>query len=75
MTILVKTYGSRENYEADRTAQHRADFRALHIDEGFVVTWVKGTDDPTNTPIPKRQLTESQYIREQASNDNVKIIP
>jgi len=32
------------------------------------------TDDPRPSPPPKRQLTESQYIREEAAKDDIDII-
>jgi len=63
-------------------AELRADrsmstFRSLHEDfvpNGIKVTWVSGSDDPGNTPRTLRPMTESNFIKEQAESQGVRII-
>ncbi len=75
MTIIIKEYSSREEYLTDGIIMNDRGFRSLHYDSPHKITWVSGTDDPANTPpSPKRDLTESVYIRELATRDNVNIV-
>jgi len=54
-----------------------SNFRSLHedfINGEIKVTWVNGTHDPANTPRQLRPMTQTNYIKELAARDNVKII-
>ncbi len=74
MTIQIKTYKDMAEYRSDTSM---SGFRALHQDfdpRGFKVTWVNGSDDPGNTPRTLRTMTETNFIKEIAERQGVRII-
>jgi len=61
----------------DKKILNKTGFRALHTDfinndesQGYRVVF----DNAPNIAIPKRQLTESAFIRELATNSNIELI-
>ena len=71
MTIRIISYNSREEFLRDEPIQARAGFHLLHYDSPHKVTW---DNTPEPTPPPARQLTETAYVIELATRDNVVII-
>ena len=72
MTVSKKTYGTESDYKRDQPIMNSRGFSVLHHDSPFIITWV--TNDERAPPIPKRNLTESQFINELARGRNVNII-
>jgi len=71
MTILLKEYSTKEEFERDSKIQNRNGLRALIHNAPYKITWVSGIDDPANAPTPKRQLTDDQLLDEIATDKNV----
>ena len=72
MEIKIKTYENREEYKKDSMIG----YRALHQDfikEKFRVTWVNGTDNPSNNTRTLDTLTERQFIQRLARSQGIRI--
>jgi len=73
MTIKIINYSSREEFLRRAKIENSNGWHALNYNFPHKVTWVNGTDDPNKTP-PLRNLTQTQFLRELAKNNDVKIV-
>jgi len=72
LTKIIKTYRNDEEYRQDVMIG----FRALHQDHinlELRVTWVNGSDNPSNDIVQKRSLTQRAFIQEIAALQDVDI--
>ena len=68
----VKDYSSKEEYLRDKPIMHNAGWRPINHLSPYNITWIKG-NEPENQEQPKTRMSESEYIRRKALNDNVEI--
>jgi len=72
MTDMTKTFTTYDDYMNTRDpAGFHVKYNNRLTDGTIEIVY---TNDPIPPSPPKRQLTQSQYIREQAERDNIDII-
>lgn len=74
MARVIKEYNNPQEYRSDPIKNTH---RSLHQDFTEIgklkVTWVNGADDPGAT-VTKRDLTQANFIKELAEQNNVRLI-